>query len=118
MPDPSRGKNSGGNHVDVPSTATGKPRRSVGANWERRTSTNRRELASATWATIELLPTPGGPQIIAALRTGWATRASRKARNSLGVMMGVRPSCTCKQSQVTERTIRARRLSRTERCSV
>ena len=70
MPAPSRGRNSGGNQVEIPSAATGKPRRSVGASWERRTSTKRRSCAAATWATMALFPTPGGPQIMAAFRTG------------------------------------------------
>ena len=90
MPRPLVGRNSGGYQrlTPVPSPlswATGRPRRSVGASCESRTSTKSRPFALATCATTLDLPTPGGPQIMVLRGSCWATRALRYWASSDGV---------------------------------
>ncbi len=77
MPRPPVGKNSGGYQREMPCSATGKPRKSVGASCERRTSTNSSSLAAAICATMLDLPTPGGPQIMVDKGRFCSTRAER-----------------------------------------
>jgi hypothetical protein len=89
MPLPATGRNSGGSHFETAPSATGSPRRSVGASWLRRRSSNSSPWREASCATMLDFPIPGGPQIMTA-RWSFAERMAERVSSSWVGDIGMR----------------------------